>query len=241
MKRCGIYLLKHRASGRCYVGQSIDIDARLSGHARGRSGSGIVGSAIAKYGWTAFDATVLQLCSRDALDTAEQNWISRMASMSPAGYNLTNGGQKYKQVTDDVRAKISEATRLGLTAEVIAKRAAKLRGKPKSPEHRAKLAAVLARAKESATYKSRPPISEETRAKQAAAKLGKKASAETRRRISEAKLKRGEQDRASGIVRRLSAETKAKMSAARRAWYERNPGFKRARSEEGRFLPKDPL
>lgn len=235
MTRCGIYLLTHRESGRQYVGQSINIDARLAQHAGGKSGSGIVGAAIAKHGWSAFDARVLECCSRDDLDAAEKRWIDALGSMSPAGFNLTNGGQKYKRVTDDVRAKISEATRRGLTPEVVAQRAAKLRGKPKSPEHRAKLAANLARAREAMAAMERAPISEETREKLAASKRGKRMSEETKKKVSDAKKAQHAAERAAGIVRSHTEETKAKQSAARRAWYERNPTFKRPRTAEGQF------
>jgi len=212
-KRSGIYRVRHVESGRVYVGQSIHIDQRLQEHASGHTGTGKLSNAIAKYGWAAFDYDVLELCAPERLNAAEVEWIAKLGSLHPAGFNLTTGGQRWS-FTDEVRKRISEKTREFMTPEWCARRAAKLRGVPKSPEHRAKIGAAhtnpinIARITEMARNQSA-----ETREKIAAAHRGKKLSEETRVKISAAK---------QGSTRApWTPEQRVKMSEAMRAGWAR--------------------
>lgn len=226
-KRCGIYLITHIATGRCYVGQSIDIDRRWREHAKGASGSGILHRAIAKYGWSAFDVKVLELCAQDDLNVVEQKWVAEIGSMHPAGFNLTTGGAQFK-VTDEVRRLISERTRDFMTPEWIAARAAKIRGVPKSAEHRAKIGAAH-KASEANTARLIAMArnqSAESREKISIAHRGKKASAETR-----AKLSASKKGQRLGVKRPpFSDETKARMSASAKARCARQKAEREART-----------
>lgn len=214
-KRCGIYLITHKETGRKYVGQSINIDQRWRDHANEKTGCGILAGVIKKHGWLAFHPEVLELCEVEMLNEKEIAWIKRLDSMHPAGFNLTSGGLQYR-VTDHVRAVISERTRAGLTPEVIAARAAKIRGVPKSVEHRAKMSAAakrnptnIARITEMARNQSA-----ETREKNAASKRGLRATDETRAKISASKTGKK--------IGPWSADMRAKMSAALKAgWAKR--------------------
>ena len=136
MKRCGVYLITHLATGRRYVGQSIDIDRRLVEHGAGRRESGHLAVAVNLYGWAEFEAIVLEECSRDALNERERWHIADRLSLHPSGFNLTNGGQRYV-FADEVRARISTATKKGQTAEVRARMSASMKGKPKPAAWRA--------------------------------------------------------------------------------------------------------
>lgn len=179
--------MTHVASGKRYVGQSIDIDHRWREHAKGRTGSGVLAHAIRKYGWPAFAASILERCDRDELDAAEKRWIETLETLHPAGYNLTTGGQKYK-FTDSARAHISERTRAVMTPEWCANRARSQRGIPKSADWceqmsvRQKSPENVARITAMARNQSK-----ETREKIAAAHRGKTLSAETRAKVSASK------------------------------------------------------
>lgn len=209
-KRCGIYLVTHTLTGRTYVGQSIDIDRRWREHAKGKTGSGILSNAIAKHGWSAFSARIIELCCHDDLNKAEQSWVAELNSTHPAGFNLTTGGAQFK-FTDEARKIISDRTKTFMTPEWIARRSEKQRGIPKSAEWKAKMAIRqampdnVARMTELARNQS-----SETREKIAASKRGLVKSEETKARISASK-------KGQGLGRRnwqMTDEIRAKMSAS---------------------------
>lgn len=84
----GIYMLTCRINGKRYVGQSINIKRRMNEHKRCKSFAPVICKAIAKYGWDAFDKTVLEFCPVEELDEKEIHYI---AKLKPE-YNLTKGG-----------------------------------------------------------------------------------------------------------------------------------------------------
>lgn len=232
MTKTGIYALTNTKTGKKYVGQSIDIGRRMVEHSKGKEPFAI-GRAISKYGWDSFEVEVLELCDRESLNEREIAWIEQLRTTSPNGYNMTTGGGQGMQVTDDVRKKISEATRNGLTPEVIALRASKIRGRPKSeewkkamserqrnPENVARIAAMARN------------MSDETRAKISNAKLGHKKSEETKERISAVKrADKSNTARLAELARSMSPETRAKMSAAAKSRCAR-----RDRDVTGKFV-----
>lgn len=218
MKRIGIYHIVHRATGRGYVGQSIDVDARLRQHAKGKSGDGILVHAINKHGWDAFDAKVLELCNREDLNAVERAWIAKLGTMHPGGFNLTDGGGQGMVVSDATRALVSARTKAIMTPEFRERRASKIRGVPKSEEHRRKIAAALStpenfdRLRQMARNQSA-----ETRAKISAANSGKTRSAETRAHMSAMGRRPENIARLAAIVSNHTPETRAKMSASAKA------------------------
>lgn len=171
-KKCGVYLVTHRESGRRYVGQSIDVDRRIREHSAGHQGTGLLCKAIKKHGKDAFEFTVIELCEQRNLNAAEVKWIAELRTIHPNGFNLTTGGYEYV-FTDEVRARMS-ASKLGI---------------PKSAEWRAKMS-ERQRQLGNVDRLRRMSMnqSDATRAKIAAAHRGKKVSAETKARISAGKL-----------------------------------------------------
>lgn len=168
-----IYVVTHVESGRRYVGQTIHPVAyrwkhHVAGALNGRSHCRYLASAIRKHGTEAFTVETVQLieaASKDELatrlDAAEIEWIARLASLAPSGFNLAVGGQgKGRGHTEETRRRLSEL-QLG-----------RKRG-PMSSEHRAKLRAR--------------PISDETRARQSAAATGRKWDPEHIARRAEAR------------------------------------------------------
>ena len=84
----GIYMLTCRVNGKRYIGQSINIKRRLNEHKKDKSFAPIISRAVAKYGWDAFDKTVLEFCPVEKLDEKEIYYI---AKLKPE-YNLSKGG-----------------------------------------------------------------------------------------------------------------------------------------------------
>ncbi len=182
-KICGIYLITHIATGRKYVGQSIDIHKRWREHSRSKSG-GILAHAISKYGWISFSAEIVQICSPDDLDNMEIHVIHQHNCISPNGFNLATGGghslhhaesiakmslsQTGVMHSEETKAKISKSCKARMTDEERMHLSETLKGRPRNPDAVAKTAAAHAGMKRS----------EATKAKMAAAKLGKKQTAE---------------------------------------------------------------
>lgn len=88
LETSGIYMLTCRVNGKRYIGQSINIKRRLNDHKWNKRCTSIISKAIAKYGWDAFDKTVLEFCLVEELDEKEIQYI---AKLKPE-YNLTEGG-----------------------------------------------------------------------------------------------------------------------------------------------------
>lgn len=149
---CGIYVITHRASGRRYVGQSVDIRKRWREHLAGAGGLRVC-RAINKYGAEAFDFEIVELCDPAQLDEREMYYISAWGfdSAGHGGYNLTHGGDGGR-LTPESLARLSRSMRESSECKAVRQRLAH------DPEWRAKVAAANRR-------KARDPV---LRAKQAA-------------------------------------------------------------------------
>ena len=94
-----IYMVRHIASGRLYVGQTIcGLKERWRQHVKsaltetGKKRT-FFHNAIRKYGAEAFKTDVLETSgSREALNEAEKRWIATLNTAHPYGFNLTYGG-----------------------------------------------------------------------------------------------------------------------------------------------------
>lgn len=93
-----VYLIRHKESGKCYVGQTVSSFAqRMAQHryqafTEGRYKTAIA-SAIKHYGWGEFETSILEVCdSKDGMDAAEIAWIEKLNALAPNGYNLQIGG-----------------------------------------------------------------------------------------------------------------------------------------------------
>lgn len=182
-KLCGIYLITHIESGRKYVGQSVNIEKRWREHSRSKIGTHLA-NAIAKHGWAAFSAEILELCECEMLDAMEVKHITHHNCLSPSGYNLATGGghsmhspesiakmsesQKGVLHTPETKAKIAAASKARMTAEERLHLSITLKGRRRSDDAKAKTAKTHTGMKRSA----------EAKAKMAAAKLGTTQSPE---------------------------------------------------------------
>jgi hypothetical protein len=92
-----IYLLTHRATGKCYVGLTVDESRRLWQHfASDRlltRKAGTIQDAIATHGRVAFDLEILESnIPGPQLAARERHWIKQIGSLKPRGYNQNAGG-----------------------------------------------------------------------------------------------------------------------------------------------------
>jgi group I intron endonuclease len=213
--KAGIYRISS-PSGKCYIGQSVDVSRRIYEHknnlSNGRHDNQMLQRAFGKYGR---DGLVFEqifcVFSPDDLTEFEQYFMDTENSE----YNIcpAAGSTRGLKLSAETRAKMSAAlTGKQRSADHSAKLSAALKGKLPSAETRAKLSAARKGkqlsadhiAKLSAALKGKRH-SEETRAKISAAKKGKMPSSETRAKIGAAH---------KGRVQ--SAETRAKLSASRK-------------------------
>ncbi len=200
-----IYLLRCAASGKEYVGVTYKPLAvrwkRHIGSARGRARRGALQGAILKYGPDSFEVTELaRVIGEEAACKAESELIVARNTLWPNGYNMTTGGEwrgGYRS-SDDTKHKMSVAAT----------------GRKKSAHTREKIsAAALAqwstpssRDRALAAMKTRPPKTPEFMEhlrRQAAAMKGKPRKPES-----------VEKGRRSLVGHAVSAETRAKISAA---------------------------
>lgn len=202
-----VYLIRNKVSGKCYVGQTRrTLQQRFNSHKKvvGRSNAcKALSDAMARHGVDNFSIEVLHRCSsQEEMDRMEIQFIAKLKTFAPGGYNLTLGGggkSGYKH-----------------SAESVEKMAASHRGKPLTEEHKKKVSESLIGNKRalgsrhSEETKSaisamqigikRPPQTEAHRAAIAAARAGTKASEETRRKMSESHIRRNARRRAEALL-----------------------------------------
>lgn len=164
---CGIYRIYHKATGKSYVGQSIDITGRLWNHFHmlnnGSHHCTYLQHAFSLYGAEAFERQILETCEQSELTEREQFWMDTARYMYGV-YNLAPaaGSSAGVKRTKETRHRMSEARKGCQT-------------KPATEEHRRKLSNAL----------TGRTLSEETRRKISEARKGRKCSDEHRQRISE--------------------------------------------------------
>jgi group I intron endonuclease len=107
-----IYLVTNTINGKQYVGQTVTKHSRKGhGHA--------LADAYKKYGHKSFTyETICQnIDNPNTLDFAERFWINVMGSLAPNGYNLENGGRRYKTISNKPQLGIphSEETKIKMS------------------------------------------------------------------------------------------------------------------------------
>lgn len=162
----GIYKITEKSTGRCYIGQSINIERRWKTH-QGKRG---------KFPLSDFDYEILVTCPIEDLNEIEILMIATFDSHHN-GFNKTIGGTDVKCIyqTEETRRKRSNA--------MIGKNV----GKKLSDEHRQKL---------SDSHKGKPAhnkgksASNEARQNMSEAHRGKTFSEERKKKMSDAAKRR---------------------------------------------------
>lgn len=199
MKTSGIYLIRHRESGKCYVGSSVNCESRFYQHKSllrlGRHRNPILQAAWNKYGPDAFDFELLESVPVETLIAREQ-W--HMDQRQPNVFNVGTAvdcpvrGQRRKASPSHHAALIvANRKRVGWrhTDTVKAILSAANKGRKRSQEHRD----AIRRAQMGNTHR-----------------LGKTLPPEIVARIA-----------AKNTGRKNTPETIAKMKAARQAYLQR--------------------
>lgn len=88
----GIYKITNIINGKCYIGQSIDIERRWQEHLYKNSTCLLLKYALHKYGVNNFTFEVIEECKPEELNSREIYWIKYYDSFGDNGYNLTAGG-----------------------------------------------------------------------------------------------------------------------------------------------------
>lgn len=218
-KNFGVYGLFRPNGQICYIGKGRK--SRPSEHFKNpkKHKNKHLGSIIANAGgFLEVQWLIFGVSEAEALDE-EIRLIAKIGrGKSGPLVNLTDGGDgvcglKHSAETKNLLAILSKGKKY--SAETIAKRASKIRGRkmpPRSQDWKVKRAAFMTGRKQS----------EETKAKRSAALMGRKFSQESKNKIGSALRGRvhTEQSRANmaaaHVGHRASDETKAKMSAARK-------------------------
>lgn len=95
---CGIYKITNLINGKCYIGQSVQIEKRFEQHKRNfdnkneKTYNSKFYRAIRKYGLENFSFEILEECNQKDLNNKEIYWIKFFDSFNN-GYNLTLGGE----------------------------------------------------------------------------------------------------------------------------------------------------
>lgn len=207
-KISGVYLIKNKIDGKCYVGVSVDIKNRWRQHksAISRQNNCVkIANAIRYHGLDSFEFSVIEQCSKHQFDEKERFWIEKYNSVL-YGYNLTNGGNYRKSLSFETKKKmsdshknkkLSESHRKNMIAaiksdDVLKKISASLTGRKRNPESikktsdalRGRIVSKDTRLKISLANTGKT-IPDEVRKKMSEAKIGKKVSDETKNKISE--------------------------------------------------------
>jgi len=217
-----IYQLKHKPTGKIYVGSTVNYKYRRVGHFSKASQCPRLQRAVQKYGRDNFEEIILEYCEREKLIEREQYWLNKLQPFGKNGYNIAKHaisptyGKKHSLKT---RKKISEALKgnkyaLGQkrSLETRAKISAAKKGRIVTEEHRQKLRIARVgfkhteetKRKMSLAHKGKK-ISEEQKQKLRIANLGKKMSLEARLKMSLSHR---------GKRKPLSEETKRKIGEA---------------------------
>lgn len=91
-----IYKITNKINGKIYIGKTIkSIEARFKKHLNGAKNkvNRHLYDAMNCYGYENFELTLIETCKTiESLNEREIYWISHYNSISPCGYNMTQGG-----------------------------------------------------------------------------------------------------------------------------------------------------
>ncbi len=104
-----IYGIRHKVSGKMYVGQTKrKVETRWKQHMTD-DGCPYIHNALVKHGKDAFDFFVIAWCIKTELDYNEKKYIQEYNTFGKGrGYNLKTGGADNITFTDETRKRISD-------------------------------------------------------------------------------------------------------------------------------------
>jgi len=225
------------------VGQSVNIDERRTSHFYMLKGgyhyNEHLRRSFLKYGETAFEFRVLEVCDENMLDVRERAWIEYYNSTNPCfGYNKRTGGQDTHHPSEETLLKMSEAN---INSDAAREHLARMHrnnvGRKHTAEARRKIAIAnsgkkhsedrIRKMAEALRGRKLPPRSDEWRRNMSQTQMGHKVSEETKRKISEAQKGRkawnkGQKSSLDSRIKLSLSKQGQPWSPVRREAYERN-------------------
>ncbi len=179
MKICGIYGLLNTANGKWYVGQSDHITRRIKSHfaplLRGTHYNQRLQRDFSTFGRACFEVKILEECSCDLLDEREQAWIDKhRSSVRGRGYNAMDVIFPRCKFTDEHRKKISDTWKAKPMTEARRANIRRLAAINLGSKWTAEQRAAFSLARRGKPHKGGYKLSEETRRKMSASRLGRK-------------------------------------------------------------------
>ncbi len=110
--KSGIYRILNTASGKCYIGQSVNVKRRLTKHRdmleKGEHFNSHLQNAWNTYGAEQFSFEIVEHCPTEELDSKEVFWIKLYNSTDREhGYNVNSGGKATHDCKEETRKQIS--------------------------------------------------------------------------------------------------------------------------------------
>jgi group I intron endonuclease len=148
-----IYKITHTDSGKCYIGQTVNLDERWYTHKNKiKSNCRYLKHALNKYGVDNFQFTLLCICFDKDMDKYEEQYMKSFDSKVPNGYNLRdggNGGRHHEETKQKISSSLKGKKRTDVSPWVGRKHSEetkkliseKLKGKNKSVEQCQKMSA----------------------------------------------------------------------------------------------------
>ncbi len=124
---CGIYKIENLLNGKCYIGQSIEIEHRFSKHKSAKDDF-YIHRAIRKYGIKNFSFEIIEECKVEKLDERENFWIKEKNTLIPNGYNMVPGGSNGTGLAKGKEVEQYELNEIYITSYPSANQASQVTG-----------------------------------------------------------------------------------------------------------------
>lgn len=117
-----IYKITNIITNTIYIGQTTedDVNVRWKYHLRNGSNCRLLKNAIKEYGKQSFIFTIICICFDEDLNRFEIDYINKLNSLYPNGYNLRHGGNHGKH-SQETCEKISKSLKTGYKNNLIHK------------------------------------------------------------------------------------------------------------------------
>lgn len=139
-KLCGIYKIVNTITGKIYIGLSKDIYSRWERHKaelrRGSHYNGHLQNAFNKYGLDSFEFDIVEFCTHEELPEKEKFYILEYNTLSPNGYNLTEGGDCPVRLPESIEKQSENQRITNAKPEVKEKRSRSGKKAWQDPVHR---------------------------------------------------------------------------------------------------------
>lgn len=211
----GIYKITNIFNGKAYIGQSLDIEKRWRFHQKYKTNHHL-NSSIHYYGVENFKFEILREISQGELtnillDVFEKFYIEKYETTNPLkGYNLKEGGGSRGSPNEETRKRISHANKGKIAWN---------KSKPLSIAHKK----AISEAHKRGAYNNVPPLSQEAREKISKKNKGKThiTTLETREKLRKALLGKNKGKKASEETKKkLSEGHKKRTMEAKKAFAE---------------------